>query len=265
MEEKNITKKLPTRDKIPLEEPEEINQIENNELIEEIHGKIVSLEEQMSLSNEVLLKNIDSLNTFYAGFSAKTDEVINHLNKEVLYTRSLESQIAQKKSEFESLELKKALEDDRAKFSLSLDQMEKDLKEGLQRIDNFTNQSFEGIKSQITSFDSRIDEMNKIDDTITKCIEKYRKDMTDSSTREFQILKGESENLLKESKIKIEALTKEVIDFLKSCQKQNQELIKKIPKQTNKVCLKDVLIYILTGTSFIGMITQMIMLFSNIY
>ena len=36
MEEKNITKKLPTRDKIPLEEPEEINQIENNELIEEI-------------------------------------------------------------------------------------------------------------------------------------------------------------------------------------------------------------------------------------
>ena len=29
MEEKNITKKLPTRDKIPLEEPEEINQIEN--------------------------------------------------------------------------------------------------------------------------------------------------------------------------------------------------------------------------------------------
>lgn len=97
MEEKNITKKLPTRDKIPLEVPEEINQIENNELIEEIHGKIVSFEEQISLSNEVLLKNIDSLNTFYAGFSAKTDEVINHLNKEVLYTRSLESQIAQKK------------------------------------------------------------------------------------------------------------------------------------------------------------------------
>ena len=263
MEEKNITKKLPTRDKIPLEVPEEINKIENNELIEEIHGKIVSLEEQMSLSNEVLLKNIDSLNTFYAGFSAKTDEVINHLNKEVLYTRSLESQIAQKKSEFESLELKKALEDDRAKFSLSLDQMEKDLKEGLQRIDNFTNQSFETIKSEIASFDSRIDELKKIDDTITKCIEKYRKDMTDSSIREFQILKGESENLLKESKIKIEALTKEVIDFLKSCQKQNQELIKKIPKQSNKVCLKDVLIYILTGTSFIGMITQMIMLFLN--
>lgn len=263
MEDKNITKKLPTRDKIPLEVPEEINQIENNELIEEIHGKIVSLEEQMSLSNEVLLKNIDSLNTFYAGFSAKTDEVINHLNKEVLYTRSLESKIAQKKSEFESLELKKALDDDRAKFSLSLDQMEKDLKEGLQRIDNFTNQSFETIKSQIASFDSRIDELKKIDDTITKCIEKYRKDMTDSSTREFQILKGESENLLKESKIKIEALTKEVIDFLKSCQKKNQELIKKIPKQSNKVCLKDVLIYILTGTSFIGMIIQMIMLFSN--
>lgn len=67
-----------------MEVPEEINQIENNELIEEIHGKIVSLEEQMSLSNEVLLKNIDSLNTF--GFSAKTDEVINQLNKEVLYT-----------------------------------------------------------------------------------------------------------------------------------------------------------------------------------
>ena len=173
MEEKNITKKLPTRDKIPLEVPEEINQIENNELIEEIHGKIVSLEEQMSLSNEVLLKNIDSLNTFYAGFSAKTDEVINHLNKEVLYTRSLESQIAQKKSEFESLELKKALEDDRAKFSLSLDQMEKDLKEGLQRIDNFTNQSFETIKSQIASFDTRIDELKKIDDTITKCIEDF--------------------------------------------------------------------------------------------
>lgn len=180
-----------------------------------------------------------------------------------VFGKYLESQIAQKKSEFESLELKKALEDDRAKFSLSLDQMEKDLKEGLQRIDNFTNQSFEGIKSQITSFDSRIDELNKIDDTITNCIEKYRKDMTDSSTREFQILKGESENLLKESKIKIEALTKEVIDFLKSCQKQNQELIKKIPKQSNKVCLKDVLIYILTGTSFIGMITQMIMLFLN--
>ena len=34
MEEKNITKKLPTRDKIPLEVPEEINQIENNELSE---------------------------------------------------------------------------------------------------------------------------------------------------------------------------------------------------------------------------------------
>ena len=159
------------------------------------------------------------------------------------------------------MELKKALEDDRAKFSLSLDQMEKDLKEGLQRIDNFTNQSFETIKSEIASFDSRIDELKKIDDTITKCIEKYRKDMTDSSTREFQILKGESENILKEAKIKIEALTKEVIDFLKSCQKQNQELIKKIPNQSNKVCLKDVLIYILTGTSFIGMITQMIMLF----
>lgn len=124
-----------------------------------------------------------------------------------------------KKSEFEYFELKKALEDDRAKFSLSLDQMEKDLKEGLQRIDNFTNQSFEGIKSQIVSFASRIDELKKIDDTITKCIEEYRKDMTDSSTREFQILKGESENLLKESKIKIETLTKEVIDFLKSFQK----------------------------------------------
>ncbi len=83
-EENLFTKNIPTRDKIPLEVPEEINQIENNELIEEIHGKIVSLEEQMLLSNEVLLKNIDSLNTF--GFSAKTDEVINQLNKEVLYT-----------------------------------------------------------------------------------------------------------------------------------------------------------------------------------
>lgn len=263
MEETQVTKKLPTREKREVVEvnetkKEEVSNLER--IVDEIHGKVNFLEDQMNANNEVLQKNIDNLNQFYSGFSDKTDELLNSLNKEVNYTRSLEQQISQKKAEFESLELKKALEDDRAKFSLTFDKMEKELKEGLNKLDKFKQVAIEEIQKQIAVLDSRIAEVVNVKTSIEDTLKDHRKAMTDAGTREYKLLKANCDKELKEMYKQIEDLQKASISFLTTCSEQNEKLIKKIPKQKNEMSSKDIMIYIMVGICFIGMVGLLFMM-----
>ena len=238
---------------------EEIQTFENNS-IEEIQSKLEKLEDQLVSYNDGIQKAIENLNLFYTGFSAKTDNLVKNLDKEVVYTRNLESQIAQKRSEYEALELKKALEEERAMFLLSIEKMGRDVSGGMSNLDSWQKDTSRKIIDVLNEFDNKIDELSKVENTITERIEIFRKDMTKASTQEYNILKGNCEKFLVDSCSALDEIKKDVILFLKECKKQNEELIKKIPLQKNKVNVKDILVFTLSGTCILQMIVQVLCL-----
>lgn len=257
MEEPKQTKKLPVLEKREAKIIEE-KASKEEVLIEEVHGKLETLEEQLVSYNDSIQRSIDNLNLFYSGFSSKTDELVKNLDKEVSYTRNLENQIAQKKSEYEALELKKALEDDRAKFQLAFDNMRRDLNSGIKKLESWEQESIKLISDELKDYDKKIEEISKVENTITKSIEDYRKDMTHASTQEYNILKGNCEKFLTDSCSTLKQIKTDILVFLKECKKQNEELIKMIPVQKNKLSIKDIFLFTMSGTCIFGMIVQVI-------
>ena len=57
---------------------------------------------------------------------------------------------------------------------------------------------------------------------------------------------------------RVEEIKDSVLSFLKTCNEQKLELIKKIPEQKRKFSWLDVVVYAMCGVCIIGMVVQMV-------
>ena len=101
-------------------------------------------------------------------------------------------------------------------------------------------------------------EFVSLDDKITASLEAYRKDMTKASKNEYNILQAQCRESIEGNNENLEVIKKNVLSFLKSCEKQNGELIRKIPEQKHRFSWKDTLIYVMAFLCIVGMVLQIL-------
>ena len=67
---------------------------------------------------------------FLTGFRHKVDELIKSFDNEILFKKKLENQIVRKTTELECLQLKKVMEEERANFTIAIENFDRAQKEG---------------------------------------------------------------------------------------------------------------------------------------
>ena len=67
---------------------------------------------------------------FLTGFRHKVDELIKSFDNEILFKKNLENQITRKTIELECLQLKKFMEEERANFTIAIENFDRAQKEG---------------------------------------------------------------------------------------------------------------------------------------
>lgn len=220
----------------------------------------------LKILEELLTRSVDSDDThalyedmasFYNSFDSKVKALIEKLDKEVQYTRYIETQISSKSIEKECLMLKKALVEERALMGVKFDGILSSFDEKMRQIESVLKHGLEEQAAKLSDISKRVGELTSIDDKITGNLESYRKEMTKASTNEYNILQKQCREIVAENSAKVEAVKKNVLSFLKSCEKQNDDLIRKIPEQKRRFSWKDAVIYVMSGLCILGLIVQL--------
>lgn len=262
--EQSIVPSIITADKAPDFIPPEIKKNDKPEalvLLEEIRSKLNGFDE-LKLYLESQIKDIRQENStqladvskLYNALNQKYHEVLEKLNKEVNYRDKLSAEVAQRKAENDSIELKIALDKTHANIDASVETVKNELTSGLKKIQDRE----ESISKELNS---KLKEIKAVNSIIEENLSKFRKDMTDTSDREFTSLKTRGSAYLNENNKMIEELKTHSIDFLTQCQKQNETIIGKIPEQKVRFNKKDIIIYVISFLCAVSLIIQVFLSF----
>ena len=195
---------------------------------------------------------------FLTGFRHKVDELIKSFDNEIFFKKDLENQIARKTTELECLQLKKLLEEERANFTIAIEKFDRAQKEGINLLVSKQEQSTKAINTQLEGFNEKIKDYQKLDNAFDESIKNFSSNITNIATSELKKLRRDSEDFVNATKKTVDDIKDPVIKYLGLCEKQNADLIKKIPEKSSKVCLKDILIYSLCGMNVIGWIAMLV-------
>lgn len=80
-------------------------------------------------------------------------------------------------------------------------------------------------------------------DQIDDIIMNYNKNLYKGANDQYSLLKNDCKEALTDCNNRVEETKNSVLDFLKTCNEQNLELIKKIPEQKRKFRWLDVVVY----------------------
>ncbi|MCQ2584500.1 MAG: hypothetical protein MJ185_02825 [Treponema sp.] len=192
----------------------------------------------------------------YNSINEQTQRLNTAIEKEVTYTRFLQSEIDRKKYHMEYLELKKTLAEDRAQLNTTLEKINNTLQLRLNDIDNREKSANEDFDGRIQNIEKQVNDFLQIETTIEKLLNQFRTDMTKASTNEFKILKNEYKEECIKNTNSVEDIKNAVLGFLKSCQKQNETLIRKVPSARHRYDWKDFVIAGLSLVWLLGMIFE---------
>ena len=230
---------------------ENLDNPRNNDLLVRIAGSMSELLELKPILEAILedkhasiekekLEILDCLNTVRTDFNALKEK----LDCEVDYTRELTTQI-------QNYEYKK----NNAMLQNSLIVTEN-------KINNFTKTITEFVEEKITAIEETVSNLQTVEDAVDQSIARFNKIASSNAENEYNALKKQSEDLLKSFTRKcqedMEIMKKKSLDFLKECEKENKEIISKIPKvNNNKYSMKD---YLLFGICAITILFQVYMM-----
>ena len=236
---------------VPMESREESTE----EKLSRIARLLEEILERTSESDDTRAIYEDMVN-FYNSFDSKTKTLTEKLEKEVEYTRFIETQITSKSMEKECLMLKKALVEERALMGLKFDEMKASFDEKMRQIESETKLAQERQGENLAEISKQVKAFSDIDSKITEKLDTFRKDMTKASTNEYNILQAQCKESLSAANGEFDSIKKNVISFLKNCEKQNDSLIRKIPEQKRTFCWKDAVIYAMSALCITVMVVQ---------
>lgn len=246
----NEKKEFAISNTVPQKKDEEIlKRIEAD--LDSISEKITSAEENRAM--------YESMVDFYNSFSTTAKQLTENLNKEVFYTRYLESEIDKKKHHLDYLTLKKTLVEDKAQLNSILEKINETLDFRLKDLDNRERAADEATESKLHLMESNIEEFISTEKRIDESLKCFRTDMTKASENEYKILQQKCRESIAENTKNVEEIKTAVISFLKSCEKHNENLIKKVPSVKFKFEWKDFAVMALSFVWFTGMIIQIVM------
>ncbi len=195
---------------------------------------------------------------FFKSLKASSEELLFKLNHEIEYTRTLEEKLKRKNVEYDNLQLKKALLEEQGKMTIALESFQKNIDETL----NSITASFTSMDKTITDncnlMQQKADEIRNLKDEIDDIIVDYNKDLNKGATNQYTLLKNDCKEVLENCNNRVGEIKENVLSFLKTCNEQNLELIKKIPEQRRKFSWLDAVIYVLCGVCIVGMLVQLV-------
>ena len=208
-------------------------------LLDQICSKLGD-EDDNRASYDTMMQSFNSL-------KSKTETMIHKLDNEVDYTRSLEEKLKRKSVELDNIQLKKALLEEQGKISLALE----DFQNSFTSMDKNISENCEQLQEKAKVI---TDLRDQIDDIIVD----YNKNLYKGANDQYTLLKNDCKTVLEDCNNRVGEIKDNVLTFLKTCNQQNLELIKKIPEQKRKFCWLDVVAYAMCGVCIVGMVVQMV-------
>ncbi|MDY2510780.1 MAG: hypothetical protein SOW15_08340 [Ruminococcus callidus] len=98
--------------------------------------------------------------------------------------------------------------------------------------------------------------MDETLNSITNSFTSMDKNLYKGTNDQYTLLKNDCKEVLTDCNNRVGEIKDSVLDFLKTCNEQNLELIKKIREQKRKFSWLDVVVYAMCGVCIIGMVVQ---------
>lgn len=143
-------------------------------------------------------------------------------------------------------------------MTIALENFQGKIDETLTSITASFNSMDKTITDNCSSMQQKADEIRNLKDDIDKLITDYNKELDKSAKDQFKLLKSDCNGVLQNCNERVEEIKDSVLNFLRTCNQQNLELIKKVPEQKRKFCWLDVVVYAMCGVCIIGMVVQMV-------
>lgn len=258
-EEKETDEEVPVSEAIKMQtfsrlpggvdesDSERIRRIES--LLEQISSRFDE-EDDNHASYDTMIQSFNSLKT-------KSETMIHSLEHEVEYTRMLDEKVRRKNVEFENIQLKKALLEEQGKMTLALEDFKQKMDETLSSITSSFTSMNKNIADNCALLQQKADDIKSLKDEIDDIIVDYNKELYKGANDQFKLLGNDCNKVLQDCNDRIEEIKTDVLSFLRTCNEQNMELIKKIPEQRRKFSWLDVVVYATCGVCIVGMIVQM--------
>lgn len=224
---------------------ERIRRIES--LLEQISSRF---DDDNHASYDTMIQSFNSL-------KAKSETMIHSLEHEVEYTRMLDEKVRRKNVEFENIQLKKALLEEQGKMTLALEDFKQKMDETLSSITSSFTSMDKNIAENCALLQQKADDIKSLKDERDDIIVDYNKELSKGANDQFKLLKNDCNKVLQDCNDRVGEIKTDVLSFLRTCNEQNIELIKKIPEQRRKFSWLDVVVYAMCGVCIVGMIVQM--------
>ena len=205
-------------------------------LLDQICSKLGD-EDDNRASYDTMMQSFNSL-------KSKTETMIHKLDNEVDYTRSLEEKLKRKSVELDNIQLKK--------------DFQKKMYETLGSITNSFTSMDKNISENCEQLQEKAKVITDLRDQIDDIIVDYNKNLYKGANDQYTLLKNDCKTVLEDCNNRVGEIKDNVLTFLKTCNQQNLELIKKIPEQKRKFCWLDAVVYAMCGVCIVGMVVQMV-------
>lgn len=196
----------------------------------------------------------DTMMQSFNSLKVKTENMIHKLDNEVDYTRSLEEKLKPKNVELDNIQLRNPLLEEQGRMTLALEDFQKKMDETLNSITNSFTSMDKNISDNCTLLQQKADVIKDLKDQIDGIIVNYNKSLYKGENNQYTLLKNDCKEVLSDCNNSVGETKDSVLDFLKTCNEQNLELIKKIPEQKLKFSWLDVVVYAMCGVCIIGMV-----------
>ncbi len=236
MTDKLNTDRMPvnTESKLPVKEKQELlpYEGEKHSTIEKAIMELSSELANLTELREAIEQSFDEQNLrddkfqteitqYFNSVTKKFEEFNERITREIDYNRELDLKIQNNEQQGTIYLLQKQLNEERASITKILDELSSVVKNSL---------------NQITD---KCRELKSADTLIEESIMKFRGDSFAASEGEYKALslkyEKELKNFTENSSKTLETVKKTAIEFIKQCEKENKELIKKVPEVKPKI------------------------------
>ncbi len=240
----------PRKDLLPYEKLENLSELEKAiiNLSEELSNLIdlrEGIEQAFSKKQSDDEQGLNLVTKYYNSMQQKFTEINNRLTNEINYRSELEEKLRSANYSREVYLLEQELDSERAKISLFIDELQASTKEIFGKIGD------------------KLIEMKSAEQLIREATLKFRADAAQCTQSEFEQLKASTEaqirSIAENAKDYMEAVKKSYASFLASCEKENKELVKKIPCVKGKISVESWIIVAIGALGFASLFIRLVM------
>lgn len=227
-------KKSPMEKTLPVKEKQELLPYEGEKrtTLEKAIMELSSELENLSELREAIEQSFDNksmrddkfqteITQYFNSLTKKFEEFNERITREIDYNRELELKIEKNEYQGQVYLLEKQLNEERASITKVLDDISSTVKNSLMQITD------------------KCRELKSADTIIEDSITKFRSDSFAASENEYKALAVKCENALKSftenSSKTLDTVKKTAVEFIKQCEKENKELIRKVPEVKPKI------------------------------